>query len=204
MGSEIKERFLFSLYWNLNIHQIYYGWKWRYAPLFLNNRHETARNKWGQPSPLLPLAAGVSTCVSSLIRSLVCFHQLELWAQPMGRNIRVREAEELQVLSADCELRAKVKGWVSLGNLLAGSVLVCLGWAWMEGTTAPRGAPDRALYRDWRPGIGKELGILEGQGRNGRIHESKFQRQSHLISLRTGRQRIGTLGERWSERRVIR
>ena len=47
----------------------------------------------------------------------------------MRSNIRVREAEELQVLSADCELRAKMKGWVSLGNLLAGSILVCLGWA---------------------------------------------------------------------------
>ena len=40
----------------------------------------------------------------------------------------VREAAELQVLSADCELRAKVKAWVCLGNLLAGSGLVHLGW----------------------------------------------------------------------------
>lgn len=43
--------------------------------------------------------------------------------------MRAREAEELQVLSADYELRAKVKAWVSLGDLPAGSVLVCWGWA---------------------------------------------------------------------------
>ena len=28
--------------------------------------------------------------------------------------------------------------------------------------------------------MGKEVGILEGQGGNGRIHQSKFQRWSHL------------------------
>lgn len=41
----------------------------------------------------------------------------------------VRKAAELQVLSADCELRAKVKAWVCLGSLLAGSGLVRLDWA---------------------------------------------------------------------------
>lgn len=47
----------------------------------------------------------------------------------MAGNKPVSKATELQVLFADRELRAKVKVWVCLGNLQAGSGLAPLGWA---------------------------------------------------------------------------
>ena len=47
----------------------------------------------------------------------------------MGGYSAVRKAAELQVLSADHGLRAKVKVWVYLGNLWAGSGQDQLGWA---------------------------------------------------------------------------
>lgn len=47
----------------------------------------------------------------------------------MGGYSAVRKAAELQVLSADHELRAKVKVRVYLGNLWVGSGQAHLGWA---------------------------------------------------------------------------
>lgn len=44
--------------------------------------------------------SGVSQCGSSLIKLLICLHELELSAQPMEGNMPVRKPAELQVLSS--------------------------------------------------------------------------------------------------------
>lgn len=53
----------------------------------------------------------------------------------MTGNKPARKVAELQVPSADRELRAKVKVWVSLGNL--GSGLAPLGGGWAPESSRP-------------------------------------------------------------------
>lgn len=86
----------------------------------------------------------------------------------MGGYSAVRKAAELQVLSADHGLRAKVKVWVYLGNLWVGSGQAHLGWASESrrhllpgepflapsaGTLAPEWERRTVFYR-----VGKETG----------------------------------------------
>lgn len=77
----------------------------------------------------------------------------------------VREAAELQVLSADCELRAKVKAWVCLGNLLAGSGLVRLRWTLESRRSLLPGEPPTEPPQELKTQNGEGEGNFRGQGR---------------------------------------
>lgn len=101
----------------------------------------------------------------------------------------VREAAELQVLSADCELRAKVKAGVCLGNLLAGSGLVRLGWTPESGRPLLPGEPPTEPPQELKTQNGEGEGNFRGQGRK---QDPEFMNLSSgygasLLSLSTGR-----------------